>query len=688
MDGQGLTTWTDERDPSDVCRQPLLRSYPVVVLSCVVAVFLGAPTTWDQTFDRPLYLILSVGCVALWWLTWRRRAGGSGLYSAMVVLTSGFLLVKLGLMFLYATSAPVFVREMAESLIWFPALLGWSALVQRDVHSVYPRAAWFGLLSVSALGLASWAERGLDWHGILPSLLQLQLAMLAVYVAVHVYLEGSRGQAVWQRERAAVSRLAYTDLLTGLPNRVSLERALEQLTRPPQRFALLFIDLDSFKVINDTLGHAAGDELLRGVASELQVLGDGQARAFRVSGDEFAVLLPGRSSAEAEAFAKRLQVNLLQRPNAQLDIQSSLSIGISVCPDDASTPGELLRHADSAMYAVKRAGGGDVRRYLREQDAQTERVQLLARDLRMALVRGEFHLVYQPVVDLASRRTVKAEALLRWQHPRLGSVSPSEFIPVAERIGLMPQIGLWVLREACRCVVLSGQSGLKMSVNVSPGQLLRADFTRQVAQLLAETGLESGRLELELTETESLYEDGRARATLRQLRLLGVGLSIDDFGSGYSNLSRLQTLQITGVKLDRSVSGQLSAQGGEFPRTLTQAAADIAASSGVELTAEGLETERDVELAQQLGCPLGQGYALGRPVGPEEFLRRLRAEGAQVSPEVPSAKAEEGNPGGKGPQASAQHVDPLAFTLVFEAPLPTLTRRRLAAREIEDRETL
>ena len=312
------------------------------------------------------------------------------------------------------------------------------------------RRITLSFLALSALLSGAWLLRW-GWEPqVIQVLLQLLLSSATGYVYMSYFIQRVQQSRFSEGEHEALARLAYTDLLTGLPNRLRLQEELERRTAAEEAFAVLVIDLDSFKVVNDTLGHDAGDTLLCAVTEVLRASPDTQV-AFRLNGDEFVVLLSGVSGPEAVAVAQAVQARALRHPLMQREVASTLSIGVSLYPEDASSASEVLRHADSAMSAVKRSGRGQVRRYQSEYDAQTERFQLLARELAQAFYDGQgFSLAYQPIYDLASGVPVKVEALLRWRHPQLGQISPAEFIPIAERTGQIAQIGLWVLDEACR----------------------------------------------------------------------------------------------------------------------------------------------------------------------------------------------------------------------------------------------
>ncbi|MDO4245382.1 MAG: EAL domain-containing protein [Deinococcus sp.] len=609
----------------------LVATAGVAVTASGVALLLGVGDGWDVTFDRFLYLLLLLLSLSVSANGLRR---GSHTSKALVQLLVGFsiwLLFKLLLLLLVVEQPQVLLRELTESLFWLPLTIAWGLVVGAGLHRPgLLRSTVLGLLVVCLVGGSFWLWRR-GWNpSVIQALTQLLLVTTTGYLGVEYFLKWLERVRYGQGERETLARLAYTDLLTSLPNRLQLQDELTRRTQTfsEEPFALLFVDVDSFKVINDTLGHEAGDLLLQNVALILQEASQREAddQAYRLSGDEFVVLLSGRTSAQVVAEAEEWQ-RQLQDKTRRSGFSTTLSIGISLYPDDASTSEELLRHADSAMYAVKRSGRGQVRRYQHEYDAQTERFQQLARALQPPYHEAGFSLAYQPIYDLTSELPVKAEALLRWRHPQLGHVSPTEFIPVAERSGQISDIGQWVLQEASRSAVgwaALGWPQLSLSVNVSPMQLSRPDYAQQVQATLEEVGFAPGRLELELTETAALYEDHRIQANLDQLERLGIGISIDDFGAGYSNLSRLRSLRISTLKLDRSLIRDLPNEDGEFSRLLTRTAVSLAQQRHLSTTAEGLETAAYVEAARQLGCTLGQGYALSYPLSEEQLADLLR----------------------------------------------------------------
>ncbi|WP_157445121.1 putative bifunctional diguanylate cyclase/phosphodiesterase [Deinococcus actinosclerus] len=606
-------------------RRLLLWGLPAVQGAVVLALLLGRGDTWDRLVDPWLYLTISLVLTGSWLAV---LSGRGSLRQITVLLTAGsalFLNAKLLLLAALLPDPGALLPELLETLVWLPAVITWTMLT--DLARPVRRILNWMMAGVVTLSAVVAVRPLLIGHPLdmaaLRALLQINLSALVSLYGASFFLRRSDLLGRAQGEQQVLRQLVYTDLLTGLPGRVRLSEQLRTLTGQGRPFAVLFVDVDAFKVVNDTLGHAVGDELLCVVAQELQRLAPQGSFVYRLSGDEFVVLLPQANDRAAQWEAQRLLQLVPVRPSLQVGMDITLSIGVSVYPDDATDAETLLRHADSAVYAVKRAGRRQVRRYQPQQDAATERFQVLARDLSLALSRRELSLHYQPVFCLREMRPVKAEALLRWRHPQLGMVSPGEFIPVAERVGLIAPIGAWVLRAACREALR--WDDVTVSVNVSAVQLLQAEFPQVVRSALKDTGLSARRLELELTETAALYEDDRAAWVLHELRLLGVGLSIDDFGSGYSNLSRLRALPITGVKLDRScIEGLPDGPGGAFARALLEAVMGLTRYLPLDLTVEGIESAAQLAALQELDCPLGQGHGLSRPLTDTEFLALLR----------------------------------------------------------------
>jgi diguanylate cyclase len=437
--------------------------------------------------------------------------------------------------------------------------------------------------------------------------------------------------------RARIEFLATHDSLTGLPNRLLARDRFAQATvhaqRDRSRVALLFLDLDDFKHINDSLGHPTGDELLRAVSHRLT----GNLRAgdtvCRQGGDEFLILLGNVGHQDDIA---EIGVKLLAQLTAPFivdghEVSSSGSLGIALYPDDGSDFDELLKKADMAMYSAKSAGRNAVRYFSESMNAgMQEHVQLVA-GLRSALALDELMLHFQPQFDLASGRIVGAEALLRWRHPKLGLVPPSRFIRVAEQSGLVVGIGAWVLREACRQMKVwhdLGLADLVVCVNVSPVQFHRNSIELDVANALDASGLQARNLELELTESLLLQDSSAVSELLQRLRTLGVSLAIDDFGTGYSNLGYLKRFEVRRLKIDQSFIRRLPVD--KHDEAIVRAIIQMANSLQLTTVAEGVESAEVLARLIDMGCTEGQGQHWSAAMPAEEFLgfvRRHRAAG-------------------------------------------------------------
>ncbi|MBE0549858.1 MAG: EAL domain-containing protein, partial [Rubrivivax sp.] len=447
-----------------------------------------------------------------------------------------------------------------------------------------------------------------------------------------------------------LSGSARTDALTQLPNRAvvmeRLERAIDHARRHPgYGLAVLFMDFDRFKQVNDTLGHGAGDELLRQVAERLQLTlrpGDAVAHldgdtrvAARLGGDEFVVVLEGVHDAPTVGIIADRLLKELAEPYllGSTPVQSGASLGVVLHTGGDTTADKVLRNADTAMVEAKRAGRG---RWVMFDDSMHERVvRALAveTDLRRALKDDELFVVYQPVIDLATRLPVGVEALVRWRHPARGLVPPVEFIGIAEEAGLIDAVGAQVLRTACLQFVrwrheLGALAPKQLAVNLSRAQLKRGDLVHEVQALLQETGLDPAQLQLEVTETLAAQDDG-VQTTLRELKLLGVKLALDDFGTGYSSLACLHQMPVDTVKIDRSFVRH--AETVEYHQVLIEATIRVARALGMTTVAEGIETEGQAALMLRLECDRGQGFLYSRPLEAADVEGWLRQETAGAS---------------------------------------------------------
>ena len=422
---------------------------------------------------------------------------------------------------------------------------------------------------------------------------------------------------------ANIARMASEDPLTGLPNRrvfgASLDQVIEQ-RRPADEdstrmkdFGVLFLDLDRFKVINDTLGHRTGDLLLQEVAQRLKGTLRSADILSRLGGDEFAIIVPEvESRSDLEALANRLS-DAFSDP-FELDghtVRSNVSVGIAVGPADGECGDDLLMAADLALYAVKASGGRGFQFYQKKMNQQINERRQIENDLREALDRNELELHYQPIFDLKSNTVSGFEALARWRHPVKGMVPPMTFIPVAEDSGLIGPLGEWALAAACHQAA-KWPAGMKVAVNLSPIQFSSPNLVDRVACILAESGLSPKCLEFEITERVFMDDSEHTLSTLHQLKKIGVRIALDDFGTGYSSLSYLRRFPFDKIKIDRSFVSDLSQRTEHAP--IIQAVVNIAAALGMETTAEGIETKDQHEFLTALGCNEGQGYYLGKPM--------------------------------------------------------------------------
>jgi len=423
-----------------------------------------------------------------------------------------------------------------------------------------------------------------------------------------------------QRSEQRIRHMAHHDELTGLPNRALLNdrlaQALGQAHRTGRPLALLFLDLDGFKYINDSLGHEVGDRLLRTVAGRLQAIVRSGDTVARLGGDEFVVMLVDLEQAGDAAAVAHQIVQALSRPLRADDrtLHVTVSLGVATYPADGDSAELLLKHADAAMYRAKAHGRNGVQCYTRDMGLQAHQRVELQSALRLAVEHGQFELHYQPQCAPDSGRIVAVEALIRWPHPVLGLVSPDRFIPLAEETGLIAPIGRWVLRTACRQLQAwraAGHTRLVMAVNLSARQFLAHDIPQLVRETLEEHGLPASALELELTETALMHNADAVRTTLLALKELGVVLALDDFGTGYSSLNHLRRFPIDAIKIDKSFTAEMASS--EDTTAIVRAIVAMARSLGVQTVAEGVENESQLRFLATLQCDRVQGYHLGRP---------------------------------------------------------------------------
>lgn len=439
-------------------------------------------------------------------------------------------------------------------------------------------------------------------------------------------------------ESHKLAHQATHDFLTGLPNRAFLKERLSKTihnaNRSGNRFAVMFLDLDRFKEVNDSLGHAQGDALLKAVAERLSSCVRGGDIVSRISGDEFVLLIEDIGSDDSVFSAIVNRVAELLRQPFQLDGQELLitgSIGISRYPEDGEVAELLLMNADAAMYSAKANGRNRIHSYEAEMNAGSVARLELSHDLRFALDREQLVLHYQPLVKLASGQIYGVEALLRWQHPSRGLLTPDSFIPIAEESGLILPIGEWVTRAACAQAMAWHKQGLpmlKMAVNLSALQFKQPNLARQVAEALDASGFPAELLVLELTETQLMHDEELAVAATQAMRELGVGLAVDDFGTGYCSFSYLQRFPVSKLKLDRSFVQDLFIKSSAM--TITRSVISLGKSLDLEVLAEGIETPEQLAFLLDHDCNYGQGYLFSRPLPAADFVELMRANQAAL----------------------------------------------------------
>ncbi len=432
---------------------------------------------------------------------------------------------------------------------------------------------------------------------------------------------------ITERRRAEkkIAHMAHHDALTDLPNRVLLRERLAEAVADlgaGQRLAVFFLDLDNFKSVNDTLGHQFGDALLKTVASRLLGCVDARVTVARISGDEFAIILSGLTQiSDAATLAQRIGEAV--RTPCDLTghaVLTDTSIGIAVAPDDGVEPDVLLKNADLALYRAKADGRGTYRFFEPEMDAIVKARRTLESELRMALAEGQFMLQFQPILSLKDNVISCCEALVRWQHPERGLIPPAEFIPVAEEIGLIVPIGEWVLRKACADAA-HWPHDVKVAVNLSPIQMGSPNLVPTVINALASSGLPANRLELEITESVMMQNTEATLAALHRLRELGVKISMDDFGTGFSALGYLRRFPFDKLKIDRSFICDLS--NNDDALAIVRAVTTMAASLGMITTAEGVETADQMAQVRMLGCNEVQGFYISRPQTIDNIVRLI-----------------------------------------------------------------
>ncbi|MDH0647710.1 EAL domain-containing protein [Pseudomonas sp. GD03858] len=475
------------------------------------------------------------------------------------------------------------------------------------------------------------AGDGLEYVVLITTLAVLAVALLTSVLDARLEARTAELARSLTLANQELTQLALHDTLTGLPNRTLLadriEQAIGRVAEQGGCFALMFIDLDGFKPVNDAFGHHVGDLLLKAVATRLRGHLHSQDTLARIGGDEFVLLVKLDEPDDAMNVAVK-QVNLVSRPFrvAEHDLQLSASLGIVLYPGNGLDQHELLRNADAAMYHAKSAGKNGYSFFDASMNSNARQQLQLLQDLRMALELGQFRLHYQPKFDAALRQPIGAEALLRWEHPQHGLMLPDRFIGLAEKTGLIIPIGEWVLAEACRQMrqwMDLGHEDWRIAVNLSAIQFCHAGLVDSVATALEQNSLPANRLTLEITETTAMRDADASLHVLQRLADMGVDLSIDDFGTGYSSLMYLKRLPANELKIDRGFVRDLEQDSDDA--AIVSAIVALGQALGLRIVAEGVETDRQQDFLTRLGCDSLQGYLLGQPVPPEQFMKGLEA---------------------------------------------------------------
>ena len=431
--------------------------------------------------------------------------------------------------------------------------------------------------------------------------------------------------------------LAQHDGLTGLPNRFlmqdRLHQAISQARRGGGQVALMFIDLDRFKTVNDSFGRVIGDTLLKQVAQRLTACLRDTDTVARLGGDEFTIMLPDATNAQGVGEVAQRVLSEFAHPfsDGEQELYVSASIGISLFPRDGSDPDELVKHADRAMYSAKDSGRNSYRYFTEDLNREVHEKVILESGLRRAIERGELRLLYQPKIDLASGKIIGAESLVRWQHPKLGLILPERFIPVAEESDLIVELGEWVLNAACEQLCAWQQEGfaLQVAVNVSARQFRRGNLEDRVVAAMLAARVEPRLVEIELTESAIMQDAEASISTLERLKSHGISISIDDFGVGYSNMRYLNRLPLDILKIDQSLIRDIGADSKDA--AIVRAIIGLARSLGIKVIAEGVENHSQLSFLNAHGCNYGQGFLFGKPLAPEAFVELVQQ---QTGPEA------------------------------------------------------
>jgi diguanylate cyclase (GGDEF)-like protein len=617
----------DPSEPIEDLRFPFqIQRLQQVLLAVLIAILAAAtPLLLTKNWFPSSVLLATAAVMAVAVLAIRR--GRVGLASWMMLIA---LIVSICVLVVAGKGL------QDEALLTFPGILIFASMFGN-------RKMYFGLLGFMACFLTGVGlSHLLGWRSprYLPVRPDTFVTIIVIFSIISYYvwliannLQNAMARLATENMRvrqslSQIERLAHHDALTGLPNRVlardRFDQAASQARRSHTKAALLFLDLDNFKTVNDSLGHVAGDALLRDVAARLVASVRVNDTVSRQGGDEFLIVLGDLDDEDSVAAIAVKLVAHMAKPFqiSGLEVTATCSLGIAMFPDNGTDFDSLIKHADMAMYQAKDAGRNAFHFFDEAMNANVTEHMHLVSAMRSALANGEFRLHYQPQFRLKDQRIVGAEALLRWHHPQLGDIPPATFIPLAERSGLIVDIGAWVLHEACRQAKAWQHAGLKdlvMAINVSPAQFRRDGIERDIQSALAAADLSPHCIELELTESLLLADATKLSELLSRLRALGLRFSIDDFGTGYSNLGYLKRFDVESLKIDQSFVRRMTTDANDDG--IVRAIVQMSHSLKLNAVAEGIEDAQALAMLVDMGCDYGQGFHWSPALPPEEFLR-------------------------------------------------------------------
>ena len=609
-------------------RDMVSRVLPIIIFFCVTY-------AWYYTGNPEYTLFGSVAPIGLalaFTLTWiYLRINPASELPYLVILFSSAIFMIWNLAFIFHSHLTYgFAYIIIQNLLWLQLAVVYAIL--NSFYVVYHRVAMLLLLVLSiilAVRLLMLWYRSENIEMFMP-VIQILACGWATLSGINRYTIRKEAYIEQTSQIAILERLASTDVLTSLPNRRSLFAAIEDYIGEGMRhFGVMIIDIDNFKAINDTLGHTTGDKFLIAFAAFLSRYSVGEAVVAHLSGDEFALLLPEQELAATLALGRTI-LSDLQNPDSMSTVREGVSritasIGVSMYPDDSRAGETLIKQADVALYAVKRNGKNGIVAYREIDHSKMELEQTIVHELDFAIERGELRIELQPIYDVSTGSIHKVELLTRWNSQRLGPVSPAQFIPLAERSGMIISLGWWTLREGCR--IAAQHPGLQVCVNISGAQLIFPGFVEGVKRVLREENTLPSAIALEVTETFFSGENALNEKIIAQLSAEGLAIMIDDFGVGYSNYDRLRKMSISCLKIDKTFIDSLMESDVDQAYTVEMIASLVRLGriADFTVTAEGIEHESQLGMLRALGCQFGQGYLLAKPMSPERLATLLSA---------------------------------------------------------------